>query len=254
MRVTKLLLALLVASVLQASPYYLYDCSGIVAACTDLVPGNPTPRDGGIHDNPFVVGGRVIITGHDLGPAYNGISPVPTFAALYVSDEAVVGWMVHPNDHDLDGHVVKWLLGPGAPVFIDTGISGPGPGIIRDVNSAGDVIGNFGNNDRPFVNDQVFNIHMLVNPEYWESRISGFGFSGATELLRINEAGQILGTAQFWPDPAEISTANVRDTRLFLMSPTPVDFNPIPEPGDSLLVLWGLGLMVAAYLRRRQCG
>lgn len=227
---------------LWAEPLYtLYDCSGQESACNALFPGTAAARED------FVVGGRVVVDGIDLGPARLAPIPTdaPTFAAFYHRGPWVIGRQ-YCCDGDEDGYLVRWLIEDSAATLFVSELSADYPG-ISDVNSSGQIVG-AGNSGSLHYYDFAPLRHALSNadiPSYLTYEDSPTEMTwGVDQMLRINNDGQALFTAQApWWLPSE--------TRLFLLSPIGAPAPGLHTPEPSTVLLFGCGLLVVCGAKRR---
>jgi hypothetical protein len=246
------LLAIL-ALPLSAEPIFnLYECRGQEAGCLGMFPGEPAMRDGGDDwRTRYVLGGRAVVNGYDLGEGRDPFNLVErvTYLPLYHRGSVVVGWRYEGADYDDDGSLVKWLLGGNgeSTILAEGGIFGSSPGII-DINSSGVAIGgSYGGPITPmFYDTEALTLENLRDEEMWRTRIAFFRYT--TNLLRINDDGQVLATTMFWGENGET------EERLILLSPVGTPVTAIihnPEP-STLVYLSGFWLLVGAYLWRKR--
>lgn len=234
-----LLLALL-ALPLAADPLFkLYDCKGQESACTGMFPGSAAPFEDSAQ---YIQGDRLVVNGIDLG--LSRVLGEVSYSVIYNRDPWIIGWeFCCDGAHDGDASLVRWFLDGGTATLY----RGPGGAIIADASSSGHVIGaapGFG----AFYDEHGFGPDNFQDYDLWASRIAYFD-EGRITLLRINDAGQALGSAAFWtfsPDP----NAPATEERLFLLSPADNLPRGLHSPEPSFAVLLG-GLLVCLCASRR---
>ncbi len=221
----KPLFFLLFAPVLLADPLFnLMDCTGREVKCSALFgPREPFPDP-----SQYLVEGRVVVGGVDLGPAWSPEATEVSYLPLLQTDSSFLAWAAYSGE-DLDGWLVKCTLEGLTYTIEDLGMNGDGPHIIRDINRHGEAIANrfAGNGNGAFINQGQIKLWM-VGEEWWE-KLPYWGDD--TTLFRINDKGQILGSTLF--NYNEVVTTN-----LFVLTPVGVDVHT-PEPGTWLLFLGG---------------
>lgn len=239
----RFLLALLAWPLVAEPLFNLFDCKGVESLCAAQFPGKPPMPD---EESPYFEGGRVVVDGIDLGPAWGSsegvdliYGPINQFLALYVRGTQVIGHLTY-NPQDFDGRVVSWLLDGTSAALTVTEITTSFPGErIADVSSNGHYVG--AHNGQPFYDGLLLypGEGQFKNWERWEDHLRTF--TETSMMLRVNDAGQALALFGYF-DPDSLP-----EDRMFLLSPVGVPVPPnlhTPEPGTLLLVGAGVLLLL----------